>query len=99
VLQDKEGVDFKYYFTNKYQLTHLKQHDERGGRGRGRGGRGRGGRNEGERDEQQEETKVIEVTDKDSLKFQETPENKLALMFQFLYKYINQKFNAGAYDG
>lgn len=27
VLQDMEGVDFKYYFTNKYQMVHQKQTD------------------------------------------------------------------------
>lgn len=40
-LEDTEGKDYGYYFTNKYQMVH-QSHPERGGRG-GRGGRGRGG--------------------------------------------------------
>jgi hypothetical protein len=49
VIKDKEGIDFNYYFSQKYALMHQnkRQHQrrERGGheeRGRGRGFRGRG---------------------------------------------------------
>ena len=37
-LQDTEGVDFAYYFSQKYMNEHTKFTDR--GRGRGRGGRG-----------------------------------------------------------
>jgi len=49
-LQDNEGKDFSFYFSQRYQMIHQhKERSERGGRGRGRGergdrGRGRGGR-------------------------------------------------------
>lgn len=78
-------------------MTHQKQHEssERGGRGRGRGGRGRGGRDQPERDADQEEVKVEEVQDKESLKFQNTSEKKLELLFKFLYTYLLKKYKAG----
>ncbi len=75
-LKDKEGVDFYFYFTQKYQMTHHKNHDpktfydkgsERGGRGRGGRGRGRGGRDgAGDRDnyENKEEGKNDQISTK-----------------------------------
>jgi hypothetical protein len=55
-LKDKEGVDFYFYFTQKYQMIHHKNHDSNRNakashtsRG-GRGGRGRGGREGGAND-------------------------------------------------
>ena len=111
-LKDKEGVDFYFYFTQKYQLTHHKNHDpkaiydkggERGGRGRGGRGRGRGGRDgAGDREnyENKEEGKVDQISTKaeeGSLKSQPNNEKKLGLLFQFLHKYLAQKFKDGAF--
>ena len=50
-IQDKEGIDFSYYFSTKYTMKHSGQRG-RGDRGRGRGdrgGRGRGDRGRGDR--------------------------------------------------
>ena len=62
-IKDKEGVDFNFYFSQKYAMIHEKKKrgtEEEGGRGRGRGGRGRGerGRGRGGRGAHREDTRV-----------------------------------------
>ena len=81
-------------------MVHAKQHEsgERGGRGRGRGRGGRGGRDETQDEyKEQEDSKVEEVAEKESFKSVDTHEKKLAMLYQFVYKYILQRFKAGDY--
>lgn len=82
----------------------------RGGRGRGRGGReaaptdrgrGRGARG-GRQGEEAKEEDVKPVPEKQAkegtLAALKTPEQKLALMFGFLHKYLNDKYKAEAFE-
>ena len=111
-LQDKEGIDFSYYFSTKYTMKNSNQQRGRGDRGRGRGdrgGRGRGdrggrGRGRGGHDDTPTEGRDgpksrIVGDQKNTLRGQVENEKKLAMIYQFLNKFIREEFEAGKYEG
>lgn len=87
-LKDTEGVDFHYYFSQKYQNIHANRgkKSDRGGKGRGRGGK--------EEAPAREEGKAKEGTFA-SLK---TDEQRLTMMFAFLHKFLDFMYHKGKLD-
>ena len=98
VIKDKEGIDFSYYFSQKYanilewsrkpDKKHRGEDDRFRGRGqRGRGGRGRGGnqRKDGREEEKKEGQKMM----RDLI----VPEEKLAAFLHHLSDFIHGKLD------
>ena len=81
MLQDKEGVDFRYYFGQKYQMCHSRHDSKKSSNRGGRGGKQRGGKTDD--GHPHEESKV-----EDSQASSATNEEKLSSIYQHLHKYI-----------
>lgn len=100
-MQDKEGVDFGYYFSVKYSQKFASQSRGRGrggtrgrgDRGGGRGGRGRGGGETTDLVDDSERAKNLHKHEKHSLANVKGSEHKLATIYQFLHKYLKQKYD------
>lgn len=81
VLKDNEGIDFHYYFTQKYQMVHSRK----------------GGKHQKRDEDEQKTSKKEENPDKTFRGVGDNHEKKLALIYEFLHKFLYDKFKSGAF--